>query len=140
MKKLILSITGTLLFGACSYAITPPAVVVKSFKNKFPNATKVTWGKESAKEYEAEFTLGGKKISANFADDGKWLETEQEIKAAELPKAVQASLNAKFPGWKIKEADMTDTAKNGQVYEADIAMGAKKKSVSFKADGKMVKE
>ena len=41
-----------------------------------PAATDVKWGKESAKEYEAEFRLNGNNVSANFGSDGAWVETE----------------------------------------------------------------
>ena len=140
MKKMILMCCATLLMAACSYAITPPEVVVKAFNKKFPNATKVSWGKEAAKEYEAEFTFEGKKISANFFEDGTWLETEKQIPATELPKAVQSAVKTKYPGWTIKEADMTDTAKHGAIYEVDLKMAKKKKSAAFKEDGSPVKE
>ena len=57
------------MFCSCSFAMTPPKVVKDAFDKKFPNATKVTWGKEAAKEWEAEFTFEGSKISANFYQD-----------------------------------------------------------------------
>src|SRR5216683_4680125 len=64
-----------------------PAAVQKAFEQKFPKATKVGWGKENEKEWEAEFTFNGSKLSANFTSDGVWVETEKEIAISELPKA-----------------------------------------------------
>lgn len=130
----------TVVIFSCSFAITPPAAVKMAFEKKFPNATKVTWGKEVAKEWEAAFTFEGNKISANFGEDGTWLETEKEIKAADLPKAVSAAIKLKYPGWAIIEADKTETSKHGTIYEADQKSGTKKKAVAFKEDGTPVKE
>ncbi len=140
MKKIILMILGIALLSTCSFAGTPPAAVQKAFEQKFPKATKVSWGKENKKEWEAEFTLDGSKISANFALDGTWMETEREIKVSELPKAVANAISKAYPGWKITEADKTETAKNGLIYEADIKSGIHKKGLAYKEDGTPVKE
>ena len=125
---------------SCSFASTPPKVVSDAFTKKFPTATKVSWGKEGPKEWEAEFTFNGEKISANFGQDGTWLETEQEIKAANLPAAVLTIINLKYAEWRIVEVDKTETAKNGTIYEIDLKKGLKSKSLAFKADGAAVKE
>jgi hypothetical protein len=123
-----------------SFATTPTKAVQNAFAKKFPGATKVTWGKEGPKELEAEFTFEGSKISANFALDGNWLETEREIKSSDLPPAVLAAIKAKYPGWTIIEADKTESSKHGTIYEADLKMGAKKKGVAYKEDGTSVVE
>jgi len=117
-----------------------PATVQKTFEQKFPKATKVSWGKENEKEWEAEFTFKGSKLSANFTSDGAWVETEKEISVSELPKAVADAIQKQYPDWKITEADQTETAKNGVIYEADIKSGTKKKGVAFKEDGTPVAE
>lgn len=69
-------------------AIKIPTSVASTFNLKCPNATQIRWEKEDAKVWEAEFTSEGNKISANFADDGTWLETEREIVVADLPMVV----------------------------------------------------
>ena len=125
---------------SCAFAINPPVAVQKAFEKKFSTATKITWGKEAAKEWEAEFTFEGNIISANFAEDGTWLETEREIKATDLPQAVAAAIKTKYPGWAISEADKTETSKHGIIYEADLKLSGKSKSVAFKADGTTVTE
>ncbi len=123
-----------------TFAKTPPKAVADAFMKKFPTATKVTWGVEGPKEWEAEFTIDGEKISANFNENGTWLETEKKIKAANLPKAVQAAVNKKYSDWKIAEADKTETAKHGTIYEVDLKKGMKSKSLAFKEDGTSVNE
>ena len=139
MNKLVI-IVAIALLGSVPFVGAQPKAVKAAFEKKFPNSTNVKWGKEAPKEWEAEFTFEGNKISANFAEDGAWLETEKQIKSAELPKDVAAAIKAKYPGWKIAEADKTETAKNGTIYEADLKNGAKKKSTAFKEDGTPVKE
>lgn len=140
MKKLILMIVSIAVFSSCTLAMTPPDAVLKTFKKMFPTVAKVNWGKENAKEWEAEFTLNGNKISANYTFDGIWIETEQEITVKELPVPVYNEIQKHYPGWKIIEVDKTETAKNGSIYEADIKNGRDKKSVAFKEDGKIVIE
>ena len=140
MKQIFLMIMSVALIYSCSFAGKPPVVVQNSFNKKFPTATKVSWGKEGAKEWEAEFTFEGNKISANFTDDGTWLETEKEIKAANLPKAVAEAIKSKYSGWTITEADKTESLKHGTIYEADLKKGMEKKGVAFKEDGTPVAE
>ncbi len=120
--------------------VVTPEAVKKAFDQKFPSATKVKWGMENAKEWEAEFNFKGSEFSANFTSDGTWVETEKEIKVTELPKAVADAIAKQYAGWAITEADRTETAKNGTIYEADIKNGKGKKEVAFKEDGTPVAE
>ena len=136
----IISMLSILLIAGCSFAGNPPAAVKNAFENKFPNATSVNWGKENAQEWEAEFTLNGKKISSNFLTDGTWVETEEPINKEELPKVILGVIQKQYSGWSIMEAAKTETAKNGTIYEADIKKGTKKLSLAFKEDGTIVKE
>ena len=140
MKRIALMFMAVAMFCSCSFAMIPPKAVKDAFNKKFPAATKITWGKEAAKEWEAEFTFEGSKISANFYEDGTWLETEKEIKATSLPTAVANAIKTTYPGWKIAEADKTETSKHGTIYEADLKKGTSKKAVAYKEDGTPVKE
>lgn len=139
MKKIVM-IFSIILMYSCAFAGTPPDAVKKAFAKKFPTATQVSWGKESAKEWEADFIFEGSKISANFLQDGTWVETEKEIKGASLPKAVLAAVKSKYKDWKIVEADLTETAKNGTIYEVDLKKGLKSKSLAFKENGTIIIE
>jgi hypothetical protein len=131
---------GAAIISSSSMAGTPPVAVQKSFEQKFPKATNVKWGMENKKEWEAEFTSDGNKSSANFSIEGKWIETEMVIPVTSLPPAVADAIQKSYPGWKITEADKTDTAKNGLIYEADIKSGTQKKALAFKEDGTVVVE
>lgn len=123
----------------CSIAGNPPAAVQKAFEQKFPKATDIKWGKENAIEYEAEFVLGGKKMSANFSEDGTWKETETEIEVSNLPANVSSSIKKQYPGWEIIGASRIDKPDNRIFFEADIKSGAKRKEVVLKKDGSFAK-
>lgn len=139
MKKLLM-IMSIVLICSSAFAQSPPDAVKKAFAKKFPTATKVSWGVEGPKEWEADFTFEGSKISANFSEGGNWLETEREIKAANLPKAVLTAVKSKYSDWKIAEADKTESAKHGTIYEVDLKKGMKSKSLAFKENGMSIKE
>lgn len=116
-------------FAACAQK-TPPAAVVTTFNQKFQNVKELEWGQEKNGEWEAEFDQNGAEMSANFSADGKWLETETEIKVADLPAPVQAALK----GEKVKEAAKILRADGSTVYEAEV----KHDDLIFDASGKML--
>lgn len=138
MKILILAVT-IMLSSSFAFASTPPEAVKKAFEKKFPAVTKVKWGKENSKTWEAEFNMNSTKVSANFSSDGTWEETESEIPTAQLPSAVTASIEKNYPKWKISGAAKIETSTNGVHYEADLISGKKKKEVVYKEDGSAVK-
>jgi hypothetical protein len=116
-----------------------PAKVKTSFEQKFSGAQKVKWGKENATEWEAEFTLSGKEYSANFNADGTWLETEYKISEKEIPVAVTKTLSKEFPGYKLLESEVSETAK-GKVFEFEVQTGKTKMEVAVSADGTLIKK
>jgi uncharacterized membrane protein YkoI len=136
MKYLIwvaLLVTSTI--SVCSAKVTPPAAVIAAFKQKFPSATAISWGKESAKEYEAEFTNDGKKYSANFNQAGQWLETESAADFTTFPEKVKASFNKQHKGAKKFEVALIQKADGSMIYEIQIKVGVKRKDCLYKEDG-----
>ncbi|MET3115006.1 putative membrane protein YkoI [Pedobacter sp. CG_S7] len=106
-----------------------PAPVKTSFA-KLHHGTKVTWEMEK-KDYEAGFIAAGKETSEVYSAIGKLLETEVEIKSAELPSAVLAKLK----GMKIAEAAKITKSDGTVNYEAEV----KGKDLIFDAKGNLVK-
>ena len=132
----------TIGFAACAQdldASKVPAAVKTAFAKKFTGATAVGWGKENAKEYEAEFKLNGKSASANFLTDGSWVETEMEISVSEAPAPVTAAVQKKHPGTTIVKLYKIDNNKGELTYEAEIKTGNKKQEMVLKADGTIIK-
>lgn len=143
MKKLIMmsAMFATISLAACAQGLGAskvPAAVKTAFAKKIPGAI-AEWGKENAKEYEAEFKWDGKSASANFLTDGSWLETEMEISATEVPAAVKSAVEKKHPGAVISKVYKIDNSKGEQTYEVEIKTANKKKEVVLKADGTIIK-
>ena len=124
---------------ACSQKINVPSAVSKAFNSKYPGATNVKWGKENAKEYEAEFKLNGTNVSANFGTDGSWVESETVIKESDLPAPVVAALKKNYPGSVVTMAERLEQPGNKTLYETSITVKGKKKTVEMNADGSLAK-
>ncbi len=119
---------------------TAPAAVQAAFKAKFPTVQKAKWDMEDENEWEAEFKKDGKEMSANFNNDGTWLETETEIKSADLPQAVKDAMASQFAGYKTEEASMVQTAEMAAGYEVEMEKGETTIEVLFGADGTVIKQ
>ena len=142
MKKV--TVIAGLLLGGLLVAFTPkpqnaPKKVTDAFSTMFPNAKHVTWDKENAKEWEAEFKLNGKDYSANFLEDGTWKETEHEIKNAELPSNLKMEIKKKYPDYKISESEISETAQ-GAMYEVMLEKGEKGMEIVANKQGTIVSQ
>jgi hypothetical protein len=141
MKKLaFLPVVLLLLTGmsACSQSRVPETVKT-TFKKKFPSAQHVDWGREGKTEWEAEFRMNGKDMSANFDLHGHWKETETDLSVPELPASVQTELQQHFADYKIKEAAYTQTELS-DMYEVIIKKGSHRLEITFDKQGKMTNE
>ena len=116
-----------------------PAKVKTTFSQKFPNAKRVKWDKESETEWEAEFKLNGKEYSANFASDGTWKETEYEIKESEIPLEVKNTIDNEFAGYEIDEVEISETTE-GKIFEFELEKGKTEMEVAIYPNGKIVKK
>lgn len=117
-----------------------PAAVTTAFKAKFPTVQKAHWDMEHEGEWEAEFKSGGKEMSANFKADGTWLETETELKEADLPQAVKDAVAAQFPGSKVEEVNLVETPGQPAGYEVELEKGEVAVEALFSADGTLLKQ
>jgi uncharacterized membrane protein YkoI len=143
MKKLfVVSICAALVFGACAQEKKDeiPAAAKSAFATNFPNATKVEWGIEKEGEYEAEFKLDGSEMSVLFNAQGDLLETEAEVKDADLPEAVKATISSELAGFKIDEIEKTTDAKGVVTYEMEAKKDKEEFEVVIDATGKLIKK
>jgi hypothetical protein len=122
-----------------SQKVNVPPAVTKAFNGKYPNATNIKWGKENAKEYEAEFKLNNTAISVNFGLDGSWVETETTIRTSDLPTAVAAAITKKYPGAAFIITEKIEKASGKFFYEVVIKVNGKKKEIELRPDGSFVK-
>jgi hypothetical protein len=142
--------TVIILFAAALLCSTPvfsqkltedkiPAEVKAAFKAKFPKVTTVSWEMEDQKEYEASFKLDKTDYTASFDLKGKWLETENVIEIAKLPKLVSDVVSKEYAGYSIKLAEQNVSAK-GTTYELSLLKGMDKKSVLISDKGIVLKK
>lgn len=96
-----------------------PAPVKDAFKKQYPSAKVEEWEKEAA-NYEVEFHENKVETSVVYDSNGKFIESEVEIKESELPKGVADYIAKNLLGKKVKEAaKITDAA--GKVnFEVEI--------------------
>ena len=128
-------IAGLILFTSIVNAIEVPEAVMKTFKQRFSEVKKAKWEKEKDGNYEAEFDLNGKEMSATFLANGDWRETETEINVSELPKAVSDAFNKLYPDTKIREVSKIQRSDNSVVYETEIKIKGKRSDILFDEKG-----
>lgn len=107
-----------------------PNAVKAGLSKRHSALSKVSWIKE-ADNYEAEFMLNGKETSEVYTANGSFVESEVEIKVAELPAVVKMKLK----GHKIAEAAKITKVNGSIIYEAEV----KGKDLLFDANGNPVK-
>lgn len=135
MKRIVYVIALLMFVVATSHAqklnaAKVPVAVKSAFSKTHTNVSKVSWSKENA-NFEAEFNLNGKKTSEVYTATGVFVESEVELKVAELPAAVKMKLKDQ----KVTEAAKITKANGSVVYEAEI----KGKDLLFDANGNSVK-
>jgi hypothetical protein len=86
-----------------------PQAVLKSFEARFPKAQNVKWDTEKESQWEAEFNVEGRELSACFDSNGKWLETESKIHKKDLPAEIFKSLSLRFDDFEIEEAESIES-------------------------------
>ncbi len=141
MKKLFILATALCFAAASLFASdVAPKTVQTAFQKKFPSAKEVKWSKENTHEYEAEFMAEGKKVTANFSDAGKWMETETELNYAMLPIAVQSSFEKMHSKQKSVIATKIESASSPVLFELEFTNGKSSEEVFFSEDGKMIEQ
>jgi hypothetical protein len=125
-------------FSACSQNNLPENVH-KEFAKKYPAAQSVKWDSESANEWESEFKMDGKKMSACFDNSGKWIESETAISEKELPVAVINTLNTEFQGYKKSPVEIFENPEM-KGFELTLKKGESSLEVVIDNSGKIIKK
>lgn len=115
-----------------------PEKALTAFKAKFPDVKKVEWEMENDSEWEAEFKWKGKEYSANFNNEGEWLETEYKIKESEIPSNIRATLDRNYTDYEIEEPEIAETP-SGKSYEMEIERGEEEFKVTIDSKGNLIK-
>lgn len=125
-----------------------PKAVMDSLKMRFPRAEirKCTMEKEADKiVYDIEFTQGAQKFEADIFEDGTIHNWEKEIAAKDVPAAVKAAVDKKYPKAAWKEIMQITEVKNGKEmlegYEIVLETADKKEvEVTVAPDGKILED
>jgi hypothetical protein len=140
MKHICILFVVFSLFAASVFSQkSAPENVKKEFAKKFPTAQNVKWSSEEANEWEAEFKMNGKEMSASYNNSGKWIETETEVSSKELPAAVTASLKKEFAGYKAGEMSIIENPEL-KGYEIALKKGETSLEVIFDNNGIVLKK
>jgi hypothetical protein len=124
-----------------------PKAVADAVKKRFPKAEQLEASKETENgktEYEVTIKDAGKKIDVTLTPDGALLSIEKEFAVKDLPKAVTAGIDAKYPKATLKSAEEVIKVKDGkeklEYYEVIVETADKKTlELEVEADGKIKK-
>lgn len=123
MKKLIfllVAMAGVSFANAQKVSDKEVPVAVKSaLQKKFSNAQELKWEKENG-NYEAGFEVAKTDYSVLINASGNILETEIEIKMAELPANAKNYVSKNYAGQKIKELAKITDSKGVTTYEVEV--------------------
>lgn len=140
MKNLVILVIAFAFISVSAYSQKNPSEIVKKeFSKKYATAQSVKWDSEEKNEWEAEFTMDGKKMSASFEDSGKWLESETPISEKELPASVVNTLNKDFLGYKKGHIEIFESP-SMKGFEIGLKKGDTSLEVVFDNNGKIIKK
>ena len=122
MKNLVLC---ALLFFCCVNSINAqyrktPDMVQDAFRKRYPDATCISW-KNKPDVFQVEFMLAGVRFTADFMDDGRWRQCEQDVVVDRIPKDIRYSIEKSGYGqWLMKDAAFIVKADDDPVYRVCV--------------------
>jgi hypothetical protein len=140
MKNIVILIVSFLLISTSAFGQkNPPEIVKKEFSKKYGTAQSIKWDNEEKNEWEAEFAIDGKKMSASFDNSGKWIESETKIMEKDLPASVVSTLNKDFQGFKKGHIEIFE---NPEIkgFELGLKNGETSIKVIIDISGKIIKK
>ncbi len=142
MKKMLVLVAVLLTVNSYAQKVKEtevPKAVLESFNKNFAGAKVEEWKKEKD-GYEAEFDWNKEDLTANFATDGKLLETEAEIATKALPVAITEYMSKNYSGYKIEEAFKMTNAYGKVTYETEVEKGKEEFDLIFDSNGGFVEK
>ena len=126
-----------------------PDTVRTSFTRKYMNASKVNWMQYEPTDYDdlemdqkyyyVTYYSDGADYTSWYDNRGEWVKTSTEVKGnANLPDAVNKTINAQYAGYTIVEIDK-ENDKNRELYEIELENGDKKAKLKILPNGQIVK-
>ncbi|RZK52612.1 MAG: hypothetical protein EOO87_14830 [Pedobacter sp.] len=140
MKKIILLLAG-ICFSAQAFAQDiaankVPSVVINTFKQAFPKASKVEW-ELKVDLYNADFNIGTTDHEAWLDKKGTIVKQKKDIATKNLPSLVTKSINDNFKGYRIDDVDWYEVDKQ-VFYKVELQKQKEEKNVVFDKNGKIV--
>lgn len=117
-----------------------PKAVEMAFQKKYPGENDPDWKQDDHGYWESHFKKNGEKYRADFNADGTWVETENDIKKKNLPKAIKKAIKKNYSDYEITEVEHVMNAEKGEFYDVEFKRKGKNKDVMFKKDGSEIKE
>ena len=140
MKNFFILIAAFSLISVSAFSQkNPPENVKKEFTKKYASAQSVKWDSEEQNEWEAEFKMDGKKMSACFDNSAKWIESETVISEKELPASVVSTLNKDFSGYKKSLIEIYESLEM-KGFELGLKKGETSIEVIIDNSGKILKK
>lgn len=119
-----------------------PELVKQTFDKQFPAAKDAKWS-GGIDNHAVQFTLGDKKLKANYTPKAEWVSTEEKVPINSLPLTVQDNFKkSKYKDWVLKDAIIVSKPrKEANEYRITVQKSMlNKKLLVFDAKGRLQEE
>lgn len=118
-----------------------PAVVTTTFKQKFNNASEVSW-KDKITAFEADFTTGDKEMKAFFTSKGEWIKTETKYTFNALPTNIKEGFKkSKYADLTVVSSTQLEDPASGVQYKIVVRKNEyNKKNLLFSKTGQLMSD
>lgn len=100
----------------------------------YPGENDPDWHLDKNGNYESNFKIDGIKYRADFAPNGKWIETENTLSKKELPHSIKELIEQKYKNHKIVEIERVEHHSKGLFYDVEFKKDGKKFDVEFQIE------
>jgi hypothetical protein len=125
-------------FASHSKDIIPSETLRLKFNSDFPKAKDIDW-EVSSDIYEVEFEIGFTDYQAYYDSKGNLLMFSIDIPNRDVPAIVSNAALAKYPRYKIEDADKIRKGSN-TFYKMEVEQKDSEIKVIYKDDGTFIKE